>query len=36
LRIDHDALFDLLSERIDLLRGLFSAVLHSADARASV
>ena len=28
LRIDREALFDLLTERIELLQGLFSALLH--------
>jgi hypothetical protein len=28
LRIDREAFFDLLTERIELLQGLFSALLH--------
>jgi CRP-like cAMP-binding protein len=30
LRIDREPLFDLLGERMDLLRGLFTVVLHDA------
>ena len=33
LRLDHDELFDVLSDHIDLLQGVFSGVLNTSDPR---
>ena len=33
LRLDHDELFDVLSDHIDLLQGVFSGVLSGQDGR---
>ena len=36
LRLDHDELFDVLADHIDLLQGLFSGLLEANQAPAGV
>jgi hypothetical protein len=31
LRVDHDELFDVLSDHVDLLQGVFSGVINTAE-----